>query len=344
MHAGSFQFVSRFAALVATVATVFILGGCTPKVLVNVGDGTDSVLREQVVYRDRGSSHNRIAQIDVRGLIVDGRSSGLLGSGPNPVDIFIQRLDLAASDSRVKAVILRINSPGGTVAASESMLRELDRFKAKTGKPVIVSMGEVAASGGYYLALGGDTIIAQETSVTGSIGVIFPTINVSEGLAHIGVVSRAVKSGPNKDLANPLEPMRESQYVVVQEIVDDFYGRFVTLVRTRRAGLTDGNASIATDGRVVTGSRALELGLIDATGSVRDAFEEAKKRARIGAATWVKYRNEDATPGSVYAKALATDPTSDLIAKAAAYVGVVPSGFYYLWQPGVGSGVNTYTE
>lgn len=328
----------------ALVAAIVILGtgiaGCTPKVNVAVGAYDETVLREVTVSRDArvGAMSPRIAQIDVRGVIADGRAPGLLVPGLNPVDALSRRLEMAANDTRVKAVVLRINSPGGTVAASEAMHAEILRFRERTGKPVIVSMGEVAASGGYYIALAGDRIMAQQTTITGSIGVIFPTINVSGGLAKIGVVSRAVKSGANKDLVNPLEPMRDAQYEVVQSIVDDFYGKFVALVRARRPSLKEGDVARATDGRIVTGSQALELGLVDELGTLRDAFEEAKHAAGITAATWVKYQSEDAPRASPYAMADAPASVADLDAGAVDRVlnaaGVVPSGFYYLWLAG----------
>lgn len=328
------------------------LGGCTPKVNVAVGAYDETVLREVTVARDAKSDaqHPRakIAQIDVRGTIMDGRTPGLLVPGPNPVDALARRLEMAANDANVKALVLRVDSPGGTVAASEAMYKEITRFRARTGKPVIVSMGEVAASGGYYIALAGDSIMAQETTITGSIGVIFPTINVSKGLNSIGIVSRAVKSGANKDLVNPLEPMRDEQYEVVQAVVDDFYSRFVALVKERRPGLKEEDVAIATDGRIVTGSRALELGLVDELGTLRDAYEQAKDAAGLTGARWVKYQSEDAPRASPYAMGHVGGPTGGTDASAGAganlgagavdrvlnAAGVVPSGFYYLWIAG----------
>jgi protease-4 len=325
-------------------------GGCSPRVQVMVGDGGDAMLREQVVERERGDGGNKVVQIDVRGLIADSRSPGLLGPGSNPVDVFARRLDMAARDPRVRGVIVRINSPGGTVAGTEAMHAELVRFRARTGVPVVASMGEVAASGGYYLALGADEIVAQPTTITGSIGVIFPTINVSQGLGWIGVTGRAVTSGPNKDLANPLVPPREEHYAILQGMVDDFAGRFVALVRSRRPGLAAGDVAEATDGRVMTGSRAREIGLVDSTGTLRDAFARVKALAGIEAATWVKYRAEEAVPGSIYARGGAEPEDGGSAAggvagrigagvaqEVAAMSGMTPPGFYYVWQAGIGA-------
>lgn len=353
-HMRTFRGTMTACVLATLMGWACLLPACTPKVQVAVGVYDEAVLREVTVSRDAKDDprwpRSKVAQIDVRGVIADGRAPGLLVPGTNPVDALARRLEMAANDPRVKAVVLRINSPGGTVAGSEAMYVEIVRFRERTGKPVIVSMGEVAASGGYYIALAGDHIMAQETTITGSIGVIFPTINASAGLARIGVVSRAVKSGPNKDMVNPLEPMREEQYAVVQEVVDDFYGRFVDLVRKGRPGVRQEDLSRATDGRIVTGTHARELGLIDEIGTLRDAFERAKAEAGLTGATWVKYQSEDAPRGSPYGGASAraevdgATASEDAIGRAGAVVavdrvmqaaGVVPSGFYYLWVPGI---------
>jgi protease-4 len=150
-------------------------------------------------------------------------------------------------------------------------------------------MGEITASGGYYIALAADEIVAEPTTLTGSVGVIIPTLNFSEGLGKIGIVSRSVKSGPNKDLGNPLEPMRESQYAVLQGIVDEFYAKFKGLVHERRPHLAPDHESEATDGRIVTGKTAVAWGLADREGGVREAFDLAKEKAGVPGATLVKY-------------------------------------------------------
>jgi protease IV len=212
------------------LASALTGGACAPlSVTIGVGPG-DRKLHETTVLTDTGGDGDKVAMIDVRGLIADVREPALFGEGHNPVDEFLSRLERAGKDGSVKAVILRINSPGGTVTASDILYREVLRFRETTKKPVVASLGEVAASGGYYLALSADRIIAQPTSITGSIGVIIPTVNFSEGLSRIGIQSRSIKSGPNKDIANPLEPIREGQYAVLQGIVDEFYASFKGLV------------------------------------------------------------------------------------------------------------------
>lgn len=351
------HFSSRPASLLAALCLALLLPACGPLSVTFTLGARDGKLREATVMDDggKGSSAAKIALIDVRGVIAETsptRALGLLDAGPSPVDEFVARLKKAAEDDSVRAVILRINSPGGSVAASELMYNELRRFRESTGKPVVASLSEVAASGGYYLALGADEIVAQPTSITASIGVIIPTINVSEGLRRIGVVSRSVKSGQNKDIANPLEPMRDSQYAVLQSMVDEFYASFRALVVERRTiapnALDTARLDELTDGRVVTGAQAVRTGLADREGDLRDAFERAKALAGVERARLVKFYGEyDPPPRTAYATAgphaipSGAGPSGAIEINLLRIDGLTdlggPSGAvaYYLWLPQV---------
>jgi protease-4 len=326
------------AALLAAVS----LTACSPKIQIGIG-ADDYILKETLVFSDTAPANNKIVMIDVRGMITDSARSGLLGPGANPVDRFVAELNLAERDKSVKAVIVRISSPGGTVTGSDIMYTELRRFAEQSKKPIVASMGEVAASGGYYLAIGADHIVAQPTTITGSIGVIMPTINFSSGLNRIGIESRAIKSGPNKDMANPLEPMRDSQYAVLQAMVDDFYARFKGLVVERRRNLTADNVAMATDGRVFTGMQAEKLGLVDELGGVRESFAAAKRLAGIPGASLIKYGDPSRPARTAYADS-SLPPAShagtevNVLKLDLNHPGAVTdtSGFYYLWQPMIG--------
>ncbi len=336
----------RYLTLAASLAAT-LLAACTPKVTVNLGAGSDGSLAERVVLADDNPGDSKVAMIDVRGLIMDARRPGLVGSGSNPVDDLVARLDLAAKDTSIKAVVLRVNSPGGTVTGSDTMYHEVRHFAETTHKPVVACMGEVAASGGYYLSLAADHIIAQPTTVTASIGVIVPTMNFSEGLAKIGIVARNVVSGKNKDMAWPYSPMKDEQYQVLQTMVNDYYARFRGLVVARRPGLAASNLDEATDGRVVTGARAKELGLVDELGGIREAFAAAKSRAGVNSATLVKYAVGDYEPRTAYASSepLATvwpgasSGDTNLLkldlsgGPGALSAAAETSGFYFLWLP-----------
>lgn len=331
----------------AALSAAALLSACTPKVTVNLGAGSDGSLTERVVLADDSPGDAKVAMIDVRGLIMDARRPGLVGSGSNPVDDLVSRLDLAARDPSIKAIVLRVNSPGGTVTGSDTMYHEVRHFAETTHKPVVACMGEVAASGGYYLSLAADHIIAQPTTVTASIGVIVPTMNFSEGLAKIGIIARNVVSGKNKDMAWPYSPMKDEQYQVLQTMVNDYYARFRGLVVARRPNLAAANVDEATDGRVVTGARAKELGLVDELGGIREAFAAAKSRAGVTNATLVKYAVGDYEPRTAYASSEPVAPAwpgasssdTNLLkldlsgGPGALSAASETSGFYFLWLP-----------
>ncbi len=333
---------SRYGALPALAAAVLLLPGCgSPRLNFSVSFDRPGIKEAKVID---GPSDAKVAMIDVRGTLADAKSSTLLGEGDNPVDRFAAELDRASKDHNVKALLVRINSPGGTVAASDTMYRELRRFADTTKKPVVASLGEVAASGGYYLALAADRVVAEPSTITGSIGVIFPTLNVADGLNRLGIRSRAITSGANKDLANPLEPPREQHYAIIKGTVDEFYGQFKGLVVARRPSLKPEDVPGATDGRVFTGAHAVAIGLADETGGVREAFETAKGLAGLKKARLVKYVGSGEAAQSIYAHAsppgarhASNQPTQlnliQLNLAGAVLDDRARSGFYYLWAP-----------
>lgn len=330
----------------ALVLFVGLLAGCSPLSL-TIGLGPSNVgLRESTVLADENAGKNKIAMIDITGMIADAKEPGFFGASSSPVDDLVRRLKLAQRDDNVHAVILRINSPGGTVTGSDVMYTEIRRFREESEKPIVASLGEVAASGGYYTALAADKIIAHPTTITGSIGVIIPTMNISRTLTMIGIKPRAVMSGPNKDLASPVGPVREEHYALLQAIVDEFYAQFKNLVIERRPGLEDHNLAEATDGRIVTGLHAAEIGLVDKTGTIHDAFDLAKELAGLETARLVKYSSGGRSARSAYAAADPTLPaasptTSETniglfqidFQNLAAGQGMWPRA-YYLWTPG----------
>jgi len=339
----------------AIVLVLLAPAGCSPLTVSFTLFADNGRLRETVVESDANAGEAKVVMIDIRGLIADREDSGLLSRGPNPVDDLVAKLRRAEQDRGVKGVILRINSPGGTVAASDMMYREVRAYAQRTGHPVVASLGEIAASGGYYLALSADRIVAEPASITGSIGVIIPTVNVSEGLARIGIRSRSVTSRPNKDLANPLEPMREEHYAVLQGLVDEFYDRFRSLAVERRGPSHAGSASAdaapvrlidmakvetLTDGRVMTGVKAEEAGLADQTGGIHEAFDVAKRLAGLHAARLVKYYREDSDrPRTAYASS-AVPPEGQgseinllQLRLGGSALGWPTPGAYYLWLP-----------
>ncbi|MEM9346023.1 MAG: signal peptide peptidase SppA [Planctomycetota bacterium] len=285
---------------------------------------------------------DRVAVIDVTGMILNARIPGLLSDGENPVSVFHEQLARAAKDKHTKAVVLRLNTPGGAVAASDMMYREVLDFKKQTGKPVVVVMMDVAASGGYYLACAGDYLIAYPSTVTASIGVIFQTVSLQPALSSIGIQTEAITSGPNKDAGSPLSELTDGHRAVYQSMVDTFYEDFTGIVREARPGISGADFKEVTDGRVVTGRRALEVGLVDALGDLDDAFVKAKELAGLTDASMVRYHRPLEYVGSPYASSDNRQPKAGstqvnlLQFNVDGTLGGLPSScFYYVWLPGV---------
>ena len=241
-------------------------------------------LAEQVVS---GSGRAKILLLDLSGVISSEERAGPLGLGgrESTVSRVQAELDLAADDDDVRAVVVRINSPGGTVTASDIIYNGLMRFKAEHHMPVLVQMMDVAASGGYYSALAGDEIIATPTTITGSIGVIFTNISVAGLMDKLGVRDQTVASGAMKDIGSPLRTMTPAERAVLEALIGDLQGRFVGLVRERRPNLTPEMSTTMTDGRVFSADQALQGGLVDAIGYLDDTIDarQAARRRERGA-------------------------------------------------------------
>ncbi|MEM8782786.1 MAG: S49 family peptidase [Planctomycetota bacterium] len=218
------------AGLCVVWLTVVLLGCGRPTLVVGFG-ATDQRLTETIVLNERRTGGAKVALIDVSGVLANAERRSLIGAAPNPVSSFTEALNKAASDEDVEAVVLRINSPGGTVTASDVMYRELTRFRERTDKPAVAVMMDLATSGGYYLACAADTVVAHPTTITGSVGVILQTVSVEPALSRIGVEARAFTSGGNKNAGSPLSTLTDEQAATLQALVDGFYDRFVAVVR-----------------------------------------------------------------------------------------------------------------
>lgn len=327
------------------MAPALWLGGCGPvHFAVGVSPG-DQRLTPTVVEPDGYWFSDRVAVIDVTGLIINAPKPGLIQRGENPVSELHEKLREAADDRRVKAVVLRMNTPGGGVTASDAMYREVLRFREETGKPVVALMMDVTASGGYYVACAADRIVTYPTSVVGSIGVIVQTISVKPALSKIGIQAEALTSGKNKDAGSPLSVLTDDHRQVLQGLVDDYYARFVDVVREARPGIPADRFADLTDGRVLSGEQAAALGMADQVGDLTDAHDLAVKLAGIDHADMIIYHRQLEYVGSPYAAAPST-PAGD--ASATTQINLMqlnltgglpgfdsPVGVYYLWRPDV---------
>jgi protease-4 len=215
-----------------------------------------------------------VAVIQLDGTITSGPEEYLTAQGITPgrvADLLEQ-----ATDPAVKAIVVSVNSPGGSVVASDEIYHALGAFE----KPVVVWMGEVAASGGYYIACGGDHVFAHPDTLTGSIGVISQFINVEELLDDVGVQMVVITSGPRKDIGSPFREMTEEEQALWQGITDEIYEGFVQVVSQAR-GLPLEEVRELADGRIYTGQQALELGLVDDVGTLKDAIAKAAELGGI---------------------------------------------------------------
>jgi len=241
-----------------------------------------------------GSADETIAVIDLTGTILDVVPEGPFDTLTESQMItprgLLKTFETIRKDPDVKAVILRINSPGGSVTASEEIYQMIKRFRQETGIPVIASHGEIAASGGYYISLGADTIISDPTTLTGSIGVIAQFINIKDLADQYGVRQISITSGNNKSFLSPLEETDEEQVTILKEIVDEAYEQFLTRVRESRneyvSATTIGQLA---DGRPLTGKQAQEAGFVDQTGNFNDAVLFARNKINVPDARVVEY-------------------------------------------------------
>jgi protease-4 len=311
-------------------------GGCLEGGFLITPVSARKQLVEQELLRESFFAVDKIALIDVEGIMVNDTRFQLLGEGEHPVSLLLEQLDKARRDRNVKAVILRINSPGGTVVASELMHDEITHFRKNTGKPVIALMMDVAASGGYYIACACDEIVAQPSSVTGSIGVIMQMFEASGTMDMIGVTADAIISGSHKDTGSPLRKMRPEERELFQQIVNDMYERFVHVVDEGRPGLDEARVRALADGRVYIAAQALENGLIDRIAGVRETVRDVKKRVGARKIRLVAYRRPLDYRANYYARAPYSSPqeTNIINVDLPDWLASPSPRFMYLWVPG----------
>ena len=270
-----------------------------------------------------GYGRDKVLLLDISGVILEGphRILGLQKGVTSPARVK-EELEKAAKDRRIKAVVIKINSPGGTVAASDVILHDLQAFKAERGLPVVVCLQGLATSGGYYVAQAGDTIIAYPTCITGSIGVLAMKLNLRGLMDKVGVDDDMVKSGRWKDFWSPFRPASPKEKEMMQQIIDQFYRGFVDVVATGRK-LSLQEARQAADGRIFTADQAKDLKLVDQLGYLDDALELAKTKAGLPKdAKVVRYHRPGSYKPTIYSQL----PDLDLE--------MVGPQFLYIWWAG----------
>jgi len=284
-----------------------------------------------------GSGRTKILLTDISGFLSEeGQSQTvIIGAPPPRVPLLVrlrEELKKAGEDPDVKALIVRVNSPGGTVTASDIMFKEIDTFKRTAKIPVIAVMMDVAASGGYYVSLAADTIVAHPTTVTGSIGVIMVTLNAEGLMQKLGLATATIKSGERKDMGSPFRALTDEERKIFQSVIDGLQGQFVSrLVESRKLPLE--TATRVADGRVYTAQQALELKLIDRIGYMDDVLRLAHRAIGVDDAKVVVYHRPSEYRATYYARSDAPLGGLDAtVARLASVVGAGP-GFLYLWWP-----------
>lgn len=288
----------------------------------NVEPTSESTLQSSVVTQ---GGADQVAVVDISGVIVDEVSGGdpfTLDKGTAPVRDLKKVLAQLEKEDQVKAVVLRINSPGGAVVASDELYQAIKKLSDK--KPVVAQLNDLAASGGYYAALGSNRIVANKATITGSIGVIAQFPEYTELFNKIGVNVRTIKSGKFKDIGASDRPLTAEETAILQSIIDEAYGQFVAAVVDGR-GMPEDKAKSLADGRIYSGQQALDAGLVDEIGNFDDAIKSASKLAKIENPTIVEYHDESIL-AMLFSATRGVSPTAEI-------ADVLPSskfGVYYL--------------
>lgn len=289
-------------------------------------------LEEETV---EGHGSSKILVLDLSGVLSEDVPSFSIGAPPPRVPLLArvrEELRKAEKDDKIRGLIVRINSPGGTITASDVLYHELIAFKERRKIPVIAAIMDVGASGGYYAALAADTIVANPTTITGSIGVVMVTVNAQGLMEKIGVKPLAIKSGPMKDAGSPFRSLSGPELAVFQGIIDELYGRFVGLIVQSRK-LPEDRVRALADGRVYTADQALRLGLVDRIGYLEDVVALAKEKAGLAEARIVMYHRPKEYRANIYSATPAPATAESTLAQFAAVLGGSGPRFLYLWWP-----------
>ena len=324
----------RRLAIAAILILVFSITGCqAPKI--RLFPSQADPLQE---YTLEGEADEKILVIQIRGIISDSPREGFVRTRPSVVQEVVSQLRLAEEDEDVKAVILKINSPGGSVTASDILYNEIAAFKKRTGARVVVALMGLAASGGYYISLPADYILAHPTTITGSIGVIFARPKVAGLMQKIGVTVEVNKSGADKDMGSPFRPTSAEEEKIFQALTDRLGVRFVDLVARHRKLKPEVVAQIST-ARVYLAGEALELGLVDEVGYIGTAVDQAKKLAGLAEdAKVVVYRRTEYPDDNIYntSTRYGGDGKLSLISmELPGSLNHIQTGFYYLWPAAI---------
>ncbi|WLD92378.1 signal peptide peptidase SppA [Alkalihalobacillus sp. AL-G] len=273
----------RWAAL--GIAAVLFVGSIVINLLSSVAANNFTDFQQNMLFEEKpftekiiekGSDRNKIAVLTVQGVIQDTGPASFFQSGGYNHQQFLEMLELAGKSNDVEGIIIQVNSPGGGVVESAEIHDKITTIQEKHKKPVYISMGSMAASGGYYISAPADKIFAHPSTLTGSLGVIIQSLNYSELAEKFGVKWETIKSGIHKDILSPTREMTEEERNILQSIVDNSYNQFVGVISEGRGIPAEEVREIA-DGRVYDGTQAKALKLVDELGALDDTIKTMKK-------------------------------------------------------------------
>ena len=311
---------------IITVCVLLFLAGCFPTNIKLVSDGTEP-LQEFTV---EGKGNDKILIVSISGMINDQQEKGMLRNRQGLVPEVLAQLKKAENDPAIKAVVLKVDSPGGTVTASDILYNEINRFKTLKKIPVVVSIVNVGASGAYYLSLPADRIIAHPTSIVGSVGVIYMRPKVYGLMDKIGLKMEVNTSGKDKDMGSPFKASTDEEQKYFQSIIDTLATRFYSLVMLHRK-LSPAALEKVKTASVFLPDEALKLGLIDGIGYLPETIKQAATLAGLGDKySVVTYRRDRYSDDTLYNNAAAQMMDEKPLKLELPGVTSLPAGFYYL--------------
>ncbi len=327
--------MNRIGFIVLLLVGIVSMGGCGAPQVKLFSDASDP-LKESTL---QGSEKGKILVISLRGVISTSPKEGTLRSMPSMVQEVVSQLRMAEKDPQIKCLLLKVDSPGGTVTASDILYNEILAYKERNKVKIVVSMMDIAASGGYYVSLPADVIFAHPTSITGSIGVVFMRPNISGLIDKFGFSMDVNKSGENKDMGSPFRRPTTEETQILQDLTDDLADRFLKLVALHR-GLDESALSTISTARVYLPDEAKALGLIDRIGYLDEAVAEAINISGLPEKAKVVTYRRSVFPNDNLYNPLTTH--ADTHARSLLGLGSqnaaphLTPGFYYLWAAALG--------
>lgn len=283
----------HFTVIGCALLAAALLSGCLGSVV-----GPNAEFREVLL---QGEGRDKILMIDIDGPIMNTPILvPNLGVLPGMTARVRQELELAYDDPHIRGVLLRINSPGGTLTDSDVIYHSLMEFKRSKKVKIVAAMGDIAASGGLYVAMAADEVYAHPTTITGSLGVIMPQLNFSGLFRKLGIESDSITTGPHKDIDSPYKPRSEEERKLLQGLINVQFEQFLAVVKAGRPAMTAQSVRELSDGRIISAREAKERGLIDNIGYLDDAYRRIGELSGFPRNSLVRYANAWQTGNNIY--------------------------------------------